>query len=93
MNLCEVWVLLNTGIVCIGRRMVEVTDSQIFITPQVGVSVAVDLIITAPCHRMNCSDSGGDVHGTITEFQTPPHVPIFKSLNFLDMVLMQSCIM
>jgi len=47
-----------------GRRMVEVTDSQIFITPQVGVSVAVDLIITAPCCRMNCSDSGGDVHGT-----------------------------
>ena len=50
MNLCEVWMLLNTGIVCIGRRMVEVTDLQIFVTPQVGVSVAVDLIITAPCH-------------------------------------------
>ena len=64
MNLCEVWVLLNTDNVCIGRRMVEITESQIFMTLQVGASVALDLIITAPCHRINYSDSGGDVHGT-----------------------------
>ena len=51
-------------------------------TLQVGVSVAVDLIMTAPCHRMNCSDSGGDVHGTINWISNISPCPQIQVIEF-----------